>query len=198
MFGAGRGSARRHRGPAQRLWSLFSAQLSLTLVSKAAGRGQCIPLFQTWGRSGPPSEKEYLGTPPARFRMAHTGLGRIGAQRSPGNHWVNLNSVVIMVKKMRRGESRPSQRLLSSRPFSEHTIYFSEHLLCARSTDRDRPLLPAVFLLRSAPAAGESGCSISQVRAGVGTRDSGKLGEDRVIGKRSKSLAKVAAGRAGS
>lgn len=101
-------------------------------------------------------------------------------------------------KKMRRGESRPSQRLLSSRPFSEHTIYFSEHLLCARSTDRDRPLLPAVFLLRSAPAAGESGCSISQVRAGVGTRDSGKLGEDRVIGKRSKSLAKVAAGRAGS
>lgn len=77
-------------------------------------------------------------------------------------------------------------------------IYFSEHLLCARSTDRDRSLLPAVFLLRSAPAAGESGCSTSQVRAGVGTRDSGKLGEDRVVGKRSESLANVAAGRAGS
>lgn len=39
--------------PPGSVFGLPFSQLSLAVVSQAVSRGQCISLFQTWGRSGP-------------------------------------------------------------------------------------------------------------------------------------------------
>lgn len=95
---------------------------------------------------------------------------------------MNFKSVVIMERE--EGRPDPCHEVFSVSTYS--------HQLCVRSGGRDCPLLLAVFLLGSAPhlqLGGLSAPSQHKSRGGVGTRDSGKLGEDKVTHKHGQSLA---------
>lgn len=109
------------------------------------------------------------------FQNCTLWFSRVGAQRSPGSHWMNFNLVAIV----ERDKGRPdSGRLLEALLVRTVLASTTSQKRWQRSSPDPSSLSAGE---RPSPAAGRRGRSISpQVHGSVGTRDSGKLGEDRL------------------